>query len=199
MSSIEEVLKLDQESEENKKVALRKRKQRKLRFILAFFVSSALLLTITPAGLQVVGNFCKANYQNKYVRTILLKTTDLLWIYGYYEETLPNYRYIYENTDERSNLELVQQSFYSISFNYYMLAQARTAKLLFLVFKARWPNANKNLLNQIDKHLKGLNPVRGSICGPAIPYWVEELADQYGCSLIVSNSQFVSESKKEKE
>ena len=199
MVPIEEVLKSDQESEENKKAALLKRKQRKLHLIFALFGSLALLLLFTPISLQAIGNFCKLHYQNKCFRTIFQKTTELLWFYGYYEETLSNYRYIYENTDESSNLELAQQNFYNIALTYSYMGELRTAILLQLIFKARWPNADKTLLKQIDKHLEFLPFLSHRGLGVVIPDWVLELADKYGCSLSISKSQFILESKKEKE
>ncbi|MEK7482880.1 MAG: hypothetical protein AABZ60_00965 [Planctomycetota bacterium] len=199
MSTIEEVLKLDEESEESKKVALLKKKKRRLRFRLALFGSLASLLLVTPTGLQAVGSFCKSHYQNKCFRTIFQKTTDLLWVYGYYEETLSNYRYIYENTDESSNLELVQQSFYNIALAYWYTNQVKTGMLIYLIFKTRWPNADKTLLKKIDMHLALLPQINLSLCGYSTPYWVLELADKYRCTLTVSKSQFILESKKEKE
>ncbi|MEK7487235.1 MAG: hypothetical protein AABZ60_23130 [Planctomycetota bacterium] len=199
MSASEEILKSDQESEESRKVALLKRKQRKLRLSFALFGSLASLLLVTPTGLQAVGSFCKPHYQNNCCRIILQKTTDLLWVYGYYEETLPNYRYLYENTDENSNLELVQQSFYNLALTYYSMCHPGTAKLLFLVFKARWPIADKTLLEQIDRRLGSLNQLNAHSLGSRMPpNWVLELANKYRSSLTVSKSQFILESKKEK-
>lgn len=155
-----------------------KQQQQKIDLKVALFgILAFLLMIVSPTGLQIIGNFCKPHQQNKFFSHILQKSTDLLWMYGYYQETFQTYRYLYENTNENSNLILVQESLANMALTYYQMQEYRSAWILYLIFKKRWPNVDQTPFQQIANiSISFINPI-GLTVSP--PEWVLDLADKY--------------------
>lgn len=158
----EGILPLDHESEEKRKNVATKRKKYSTRMKLAFAGVVFLIMLISPQGLQIFANFAQSKaVKSPFFMKILQTSSDVLWSYGYLEESFGYYKFIYDNVSEANNLKLVQDSFYNMALTQYYMGQYRTALSFYEIYKKRWPDSDPERLNLIDKRIKiisGINP-----------------------------------------
>lgn len=180
MLPVEEVLRIERESEDRRKRASIARKKRATRLKLAFFGSVAFFVfLISPIGLQVFMDFSKSRSESTFFRVLLQKSADLIWVYGYYQESYESYKHLYDQYNTlSSNEDVTSINLYNMALTQYMMKEYRTALIFYQVYKKRWPK-NEDIIAQVDRRINIIAIMSPNSLGLQPAEWILDLADKY--------------------
>jgi hypothetical protein len=183
MLTVEEVIEQERKAEQRRKDNAIQRKKRETRMRLTTFGVIAFLVTIfSPPGLFSVTGFCQTRTSTGLFKTLYVKATDILWVYGYYIETYENYKYLFEDTNSDDFDR--QRFFLDMARCQYEIKNYKITSMMYKIYKARWPNAAPETIQAIDKRMQIIFSISLSAMGDNPLYmpryaWIQQEYDKY--------------------